>query len=77
MGDDSHQDHALRGLMDEGSAATTRQMTLEEIRAVVATAHDYGFQSFAAHAHGAEAIRPPVIGGVDRFEHGTFMMPRI
>jgi imidazolonepropionase-like amidohydrolase len=45
---------------------------LEEIRAVVATAHDYGF-SVAAHAHGAEAIRRAVIGGVDSIEHGTFM----
>ena len=27
----------------------------------------------AAHAHGAEAIRRAVIGGVDSIEHGTFM----
>jgi imidazolonepropionase-like amidohydrolase len=39
---------------------------------VVATAHDYGF-TVAAHAHGAEAIRRAVVGGVDSIEHGTFM----
>ena len=48
------------------------QMTIEEIKAVVAAAHDYGF-TVAAHAHGAEAIRRAVIGGVDSIEHGTFM----
>jgi len=47
-------------------------MTLEEIKAVVAAAHDYGF-TVAAHAHGAEAIRRAVLGGVDSIEHGTFM----
>jgi imidazolonepropionase-like amidohydrolase len=39
---------------------------------VVATARDYGF-TVAAHAHGAEAIRRAVIGGVDSIEHGTLM----
>jgi imidazolonepropionase-like amidohydrolase len=39
---------------------------------VVSTAHDYGF-TVAAHAHGAEAIRRAVVGGVDSIEHGTFM----
>ena len=47
-------------------------MTLEEIKAVVAAAHDYGF-TVAAHAHGAEGIRRAVEGGVDSIEHGTFM----
>ena len=39
---------------------------------MVAAAHDYGF-TVAAHAHGAEAIRRAVIGGVDSIEHGTYM----
>jgi imidazolonepropionase-like amidohydrolase len=38
----------------------------------VAAAHDHGF-TVAAHAHGAEAIRRAVLGGVDSIEHGTFM----
>jgi imidazolonepropionase-like amidohydrolase len=60
------------GVLDESSSGDNAQMTLEEIKAVVAIAHDYGF-TVAAHAHGAEAIRRAVIGGVDSIEHGTYM----
>ena len=60
------------GVLDESSSAENAQMTIPEIQAVVAAAHDYGF-TVAAHAHGAEAIRRAVIGGVDSIEHGTFM----
>jgi len=60
------------GVLDESTSADNPQMTLEEIKAVVAAAHDYGF-TVAAHAHGAEAIRRAVLGGVDSIEHGTFM----
>jgi imidazolonepropionase-like amidohydrolase len=60
------------GVLDESASGDNPQMTLEEVRAVVAAAHDYGF-AVAAHAHGAEAIRRAVIGGVDSIEHGTFM----
>jgi imidazolonepropionase-like amidohydrolase len=60
------------GVLDESSSGDNAQLTLEEIRAVVTTAHDYGF-TVAAHAHGAEAIRRAVLGGVDSIEHGTFM----
>ena len=60
------------GVLDESSSADNAQMTIEEIQAIVAAAHDYGF-TVAAHAHGAEAIRRAVIGGVDSIEHGTFM----
>jgi imidazolonepropionase-like amidohydrolase len=60
------------GVLDESSSSENPQMTLAEIQAVVAAAHDYGF-TVAAHAHGAEAIRRAVLGGVDSIEHGTFM----
>jgi imidazolonepropionase-like amidohydrolase len=60
------------GVLDESSSGDNPQLTVEEIRAVVSTAHDYGF-TVAAHAHGAESIRRAVIGGVDSIEHGTFM----
>ena len=60
------------GVLDESASVDNAQMTLEEIKAVVTAAHDYGF-SVAAHAHGAEAIRRAVIAGVDSIEHGTFM----
>ena len=60
------------GVLDESSSADNPQLTVEEIQAVVAAAHDYGF-TVAAHAHGAEGIRRAVVGGVDSIEHGTFM----
>ena len=60
------------GVLDESASADNSQLTIDEIKAVVAAAHDYGF-TVAAHAHGAEAIRRAVIGGVDSIEHGTFM----
>ncbi len=63
------------GVLDESSSSENPQMTLAEIQAVVAAAHDYGF-TVAAHAHGAEAIRRAVLGGVDSIEHGTFMDDR-
>jgi imidazolonepropionase-like amidohydrolase len=72
LGDDVIKIMPSGGVLDEGSSGDNSQMTLEEIRAIVATAHDYGF-AVAAHAHGAEAIRRAVIGGVDSIEHGTFM----
>ena len=60
------------GVLDESASADNPQMTIEEIKAVVDAAHDYGL-TVAAHAHGAEGIRRAVIGGVDSIEHGTFM----
>jgi imidazolonepropionase-like amidohydrolase len=60
------------GVLDESSSADNAQMTIEEVKAIVAAAHDYGF-TVAAHAHGAEAIRRAVVGGVDSIEHGTYM----
>jgi imidazolonepropionase-like amidohydrolase len=72
LGDDLIKIMPSGGVLDEGASGDNSQMTLEEVRAVVTTAHDYGF-AVAAHAHGAEAIRRAVIGGVDSIEHGTFM----
>jgi imidazolonepropionase-like amidohydrolase len=60
------------GVLDEGGSADNAQLSLDEVKAVVAAAHDYGF-TVAAHAHGAEGIRRAVIGGVDSIEHGTFL----
>ncbi|HVI57572.1 MAG TPA: amidohydrolase family protein [Luteimonas sp.] len=60
------------GVLDESASADNPQMTQDEIAAVVAAAHDYGY-TVAAHAHGAEGIRRAVAAGVDSIEHGTFM----
>jgi imidazolonepropionase-like amidohydrolase len=71
-GDDLIKIMPSGGVLDQSSSGDNAQLTIEEIKAVVATAHDYGF-TVAAHAHGAEAIRRAVIGGVDSIEHGTYM----
>jgi imidazolonepropionase-like amidohydrolase len=71
-GDDLIKIMPSGGVLDESASGDNSQLTLEEIKAVVSTAHDYGF-TVAAHAHGAESIRRAVIGGVDSIEHGTYM----
>ena len=63
---------ASGGVLSLETHGANPQMTEDEIRAVVTTARDYGFK-VAAHAHGAEAIKRAVRGGVDSIEHGTFM----
>lgn len=46
-------------------------MTPEEMRAVVATAHELGLK-VAAHAHGKKAIDQAVLSGVNSIDHGTY-----
>ena len=72
LGDDLIKIMPSAGVLDEGTGGDNPQMTLEEIKSIVTTAHDYGF-TVAAHAHGAEAIRRAVLGGVDSIEHGSFL----
>jgi imidazolonepropionase-like amidohydrolase len=51
---------------------TSAQFTLEELKAVVETAHGMGLR-VAAHAHGIEGIVRAVEAGVDTIEHGTHL----
>ncbi len=60
------------GVLSMETSADNAQMDMDEIVAVVTTAHEYGLK-VAVHAHGAEAIRRAVVGGVDSIEHGTYM----
>ena len=71
-GSDTIKITATGGVLSIAKNGANPQFTEEEIRAVVATARDYGFK-VAAHAHGAEGIKRAVRGGVDTIEHGTFM----
>jgi len=48
------------------------QFSLEELKAIVETAADYGVQ-VAAHAHGDEGIRRAILAGVTTIEHGSQM----
>ncbi|HEY1035133.1 MAG TPA: amidohydrolase family protein, partial [Pseudoxanthomonas sp.] len=45
---------------------------VEEVKAIVDTARDYGFR-VAAHAHGKEGMKRAILGGVTSIEHGTYM----
>ena len=63
---------ATGGVLSYAKSADAPQFTLEEIRAVVATARDYGYH-VAAHAHGKEGMRRAIEGGVTSIEHGTYM----
>lgn len=63
---------ATGGVLSLAANGQNPQFTDEELRAVVATAHDYGM-IVAVHAHGAEGIKRAILAGVDSIEHGTFM----
>lgn len=60
------------GVLDLSEDGAGAQFSIEEIKAVVETAKDYGMK-VACHAHGAEGIRRAILGGVTSIEHGTFM----
>ena len=63
---------ATGGVLSVAKDGMGPQFTVEEVRAVVETANDYGFVT-AAHAHGAEGMKRAVLGGIHSIEHGTFM----
>jgi imidazolonepropionase-like amidohydrolase len=71
-GSDTIKITATGGVLSIARSGSNPQFTEEEIRAIVATARDYGFK-VAAHAHGAEGLKRAVRAGVDSIEHGTFM----
>lgn len=63
---------ATGGVLSYAKNADAPQFTIDEIRAVVETAKDYGF-TVAAHAHGKEGMKRAILGGVNSIEHGTYM----
>ena len=67
---------ATGGVLSYAKSGDAPQFTVDEIRAVVDTARDYGYR-VAAHAHGAEGMKRAVLGGVTSIEHGTYMNDEI
>jgi len=63
---------ATGGVLSQASSGMNSQFDDAELKALVATARDYGFK-VAAHAHGAEGMKRALKAGVDSIEHGTFM----
>ena len=64
------------GVLSLGDSSQGAQMTSEEIKAVVETAHEYGLK-VAVHAHGTEGMKRAILAGADSIEHGTFMTDEI
>jgi imidazolonepropionase-like amidohydrolase len=65
---------ATGGVLSYARSGDAPQFTVDEVKAIVDTAKDYGYR-VAAHAHGDEGIRRAVAGGVTTIEHGTYMSP--
>jgi len=63
---------ATGGVLSLEKNGTGAQLNDDELKALVATANDYGLK-VAAHAHGAEGIKRAVRAGVASIEHGTYM----
>lgn len=63
---------ATGGVLSVAKDGHRPQFTLEEVKAIVETANDFGIK-VAAHAHGDEGMQRAVIGGVASIEHGTMM----
>ena len=64
------------GVLSLGDSVQGAQMTTDEVKAVVETAHEYGLK-VAVHAHGSEGMKRAILAGVDSIEHGTFMTDEI
>lgn len=63
---------ATGGVLSQAKDGSSPQFTIEEVKAIVTVAKDYGF-IVAAHAHGAEGIKRAIKGGVTSIEHGTYL----
>lgn len=63
---------ATGGVLSQAKDGSGAQFTMEELKAIVETAKDYGFR-VAAHAHGAEGMKRAIVAGVNSIEHGTFL----
>lgn len=60
------------GVLSNVAGGLGRQMTPEEMKAIVETAHGFG-RRVAVHAHADEGTRAAVEAGVDTVDHGTFL----
>ena len=67
---------ATGGVLSYAKSGDAPQFMVEEVKAIVDTAKDYGYK-VAAHAHGEEGMYRAVAGGVTSIEHGTLMSDRV
>lgn len=67
---------ATGGVLSVAKDGQGPQFTMDELKAIVETAKDYGMHT-AAHAHGSEGMKRAVEAGITTIEHGTFMTEEI
>src|SRR5579871_2586430 len=63
---------ATGGVLSNLRTGVDQQVTDEEIRTIIETAHRLG-RRVSAHAHGAAGINAALAAGVDSIEHGSFL----
>jgi imidazolonepropionase-like amidohydrolase len=63
---------ATGGVLSQGDKPGAEQMTYDEMKMAVDTAHDAG-RKVPAHAHGTQGIKDAVRAGVDSIEHGSLV----
>lgn len=63
---------ATGGVLSNVAGGLGRQMTPEEMQAIIDTAHGFG-RKVAAHSHATEGTRAALAAGVDTIEHGSFL----
>jgi imidazolonepropionase-like amidohydrolase len=63
---------ATGGVLSNVAGGLGRQMTPEEMKAIIDTAHGFG-RKVAAHSHAAEGTKAALAAGVDSIEHGSFL----
>ena len=59
------------GVLSDTNTGTGQQMTDDELKEVVDTAHSLG-RKVASHAHAADGINAALRAGVDSIEHGSY-----
>lgn len=67
---------ATGGVLSVAKDGSGPQFQMDELKAIVETAKEYGMIT-AAHAHGPEGMRRAVEAGITSIEHGTMMTPEI
>jgi imidazolonepropionase-like amidohydrolase len=63
---------ATGGVLSDTATGTDQQMTDDELREIMDTAHRLGVK-VAAHAHGTDGINAALRAGVDTIDHGSFL----
>lgn len=63
---------ATGGVLSDTATGTDQQMTDDELKEIMDTAHGLGVK-VAAHAHGTDGINSALRAGVDTIDHGSFL----